>query len=136
MKKCISFLLVVVVLTGCKEKVPEPETKLVGMNRLKYETNSVEATSSIFSDQNGWDIKYFVRGNDVFVDCYVKDASFQNSGRAGAKIEVWLDGKKYREMTTAAFIIKGLRKGNHTISLVFIDGEKKFARKNLAVRIK
>ncbi|WP_163101384.1 hypothetical protein [Peribacillus alkalitolerans] len=135
MKKCILFIIAIVALTGCKEKVPEPETKIIGMDELQLETKSVEATSPILTNQTGWEVKYFVRGNDVFVDCYVKGASFQNSGRAGAKIEVLIDGKKYGDMTTAAFIIKGLSKGNHTIALHFKDGDRKYIRKKLAIQI-
>ena len=59
-------------------------------------------------DQN-FSVKTFVKGNDVYIECYVRDYQFtQSNQKELASIAVSIDGKKHSERNTAAFIIKDL----------------------------
>ena len=51
-------------------------------------------------------MKHQVKGNDVYIECIVKDASFRNNG---TKLILYIDGKKTKEINNAAFIVKGLK---------------------------
>ncbi len=68
-------------------------------------------------DQN-FSVKTFVKGNDVYIECYVRDYQFtQSNQKEVASISVFIDGKKHSERNTAAFIIKDMPNGMHTIKL-------------------
>jgi hypothetical protein len=64
------------------------------------------------------------KGNNVFVECILTGVSFRQSDqqdRKVGKLVIWLDGKKTKEVNSAAFIIKGLPPGEHTIKLEVVD---------------
>ncbi|MFB3164172.1 hypothetical protein ABLO26_22715 [Neobacillus sp. 179-J 1A1 HS] len=64
------------------------------------------------------------KGNNVFVECILTGVSFRQSDqqdRKVGKLVIWLDGKKTKEVNSAAFIIKGLPPGEHTVKLEVVD---------------
>ncbi|MEH7011896.1 hypothetical protein V7087_13990 [Neobacillus niacini] len=64
------------------------------------------------------------KGNDVFVECILSGISFRESNEKGlkaGKLVIWLDGKRTKEVNSAAFIIKGLPAGEHMIKLEVVD---------------
>ncbi|WHY02265.1 hypothetical protein [Neobacillus sp. DY30] len=64
------------------------------------------------------------KGNNVFVECILSGISFRQSdqqGRKTGKLIIWLNGKKTKEVNSAAFIIKGLPPGEHTVKLEVVD---------------
>ena len=65
-----------------------------------------------------------IKDNNVFVECILSGISFRESEQKNQKVGklvIWLDGKKAREVNTAAFIIKGLSPGNHQVKLEVVD---------------
>lgn len=83
-------------------------------------------------------VKSFIRGNDVYVECYVKEYRFSKTNEKElVTITVSLDGKKYSEQTTAAFIVKDVPNGNHTLKLDIVNenGEKTGLTKEFKVHI-
>ncbi|WML56899.1 hypothetical protein [Neobacillus sp. PS2-9] len=65
-------------------------------------------------------VQHETKGKDVLVECIVTGISFRESNQSSQKIGkmvIWIDGKRNREVTTAAFIIKGLPQGTHKVRL-------------------
>lgn len=65
-----------------------------------------------------------IKGNNVFVECILSGISFRESNQNGQKVGklvIWLDGKKTKEVNSAAFIIKGLPPGDHQVKLEVVD---------------
>jgi FlaG/FlaF family flagellin (archaellin) len=64
------------------------------------------------------------KGNNVFVECVLSGISFRQSeqnDRKVGKLVIWLDGKRTKEVNSAAFIIKGLPPGEHSVKLEVVD---------------
>jgi hypothetical protein len=69
-------------------------------------------------------VQYESKGNNVFVECIVTGVTFremdENNQKTG-KMIIWIDGKKSKEVSTAAFIIKDLKSGSHKLKLEVVD---------------
>ncbi len=78
------------------------------------ETSELEIKRSI-------QVEHQVRGNDVYLECIIPNFTFKQSG--GQKkdgeghLNVLIDGKRTENISTAAFIIKGLSRGEHTLKI-------------------
>lgn len=75
-------------------------------------------------------INYTVKGRDVYVECIVPGFSFVSDGEKSNRkdgeghIHVYANGKKIEDVNQAAFIIKGLPKGTHEITLQFVHNNQ------------
>ncbi|OQP16960.1 hypothetical protein [Geobacillus zalihae] len=69
-------------------------------------------------------VKHEVKGSDVFIECVAVHFPFRK-GSGGGHIHVYVNGQKMTEVYTAAFIVRGLPSGKHTIrlELVYNDGK-------------
>jgi hypothetical protein len=104
----MSLLLI---LTGCKEEIPKPESfNLISKAEAATEKKNIS-------------VKHVVQGKQVYVECIVPDVTFSNNnaGKRKGKIVVTVDGKRYQEYRTAAFIIKGMNKGIHHLKVEVHD---------------
>lgn len=72
-------------------------------------------------------VEHHVRGNDVYLECIIPNFTFKQSG--GQKkdgeghLNVTIDGKRTEKISTAAFIMKGLSKGGHTIKIQVVHND-------------
>ncbi|MGD6803552.1 hypothetical protein ACQCVK_00190 [Rossellomorea vietnamensis] len=109
MKKWI-FLMAIICLAGCREDIPEPES--FGME------HEAEAATLNSWDNKEVTVRHIVQGSQVYVECIVPGVTF-STGKKGkkGKIVVSVDGKRYDEYHTAAFVIKGLNKGIHHVKV-------------------
>jgi hypothetical protein len=100
----MSLLLI---LTGCKEEIPEPES-------FNFITKAEAAT-----EKSSISVKHVVQGKQVYVECIVPNVTFSSNNvrKQKGKIVVTVDGKRYEEYRTAAFIIKGMNKGVHHLKV-------------------
>jgi hypothetical protein len=86
---------------------------------------------TVLSDMNnysGGNPSFFVssktKGSNVYVECILSGISFRESDQKSQKVGkliIWLDGRKTKEVNSAAFIIKGLPPGNHEVKLEVVD---------------
>ncbi|WP_409253587.1 hypothetical protein V1502_06685 [Bacillus sp. SCS-153A] len=108
-----TLLLFILCLAGCREDMPEPES-------LGFETE-VEAATIGAHDKTELTVRHIVQGSQVYVECIAPGITF-TSGKSGqkGKIVVSVDGKRFSEYHTAAFVIKGLTKGIHHVKLDII----------------
>lgn len=116
MKEFIRIFLALLVVSGFSQYISEPND----YNSL-FELKTEAAT---LSDQD-FLVKTFVKGNDVYVECYMKKYRFsQTNDKEWVTIMVSLDGKKHSEQSTAAFIVKQVPNGKHKIKLDIFNKDR------------
>jgi hypothetical protein len=137
MKRFIMVLTVLVAATGCGKKIPEPENlaaAIQSVNDLKAATT----VSTVQRNDEDFQVKTFVKGNSVFVECYLKDYSFSKGNpKQLATVSVSIDDQKQDELRTAAFILKDVPNGMHKIRLEILNrsGQKTGLIKEIEVHI-
>ncbi|MCA0148757.1 hypothetical protein LCD52_08075 [Rossellomorea vietnamensis] len=112
MKKMMMLAFVLLVLSGCKEKMPEPESFSFA--------NKVEAANR---EQKPVSIKHMVQGNQVYIECIVPGVTFTSEKKGAKKGKIIVrsnTGNLYKEYHTAAFVIKGLPKGVHLLNVEIV----------------
>ncbi|MCX8002416.1 MAG: hypothetical protein N2661_07555 [Anoxybacillus mongoliensis] len=72
-------------------------------------------------------VKHHVKGNNVFVECIVDQFTFTKGTHpkkdGQGRIHIYVNGKRVSETTTAAFVIRGLPVGKHTIRLELVHND-------------
>ncbi len=115
-KMCYAGMLFMIcmLLAACKNDIPpEPE-----VNKFVHgQEAAIQTSGFVIEAVDSFTVKHQVKGNDAYFECIVKGASFRNDG---AKIILYVDGKRVKEIDHAAFIVKGLNKGTHKIKLELI----------------
>ncbi|MEH7382400.1 hypothetical protein V7138_18205 [Bacillus sp. JJ1533] len=72
-------------------------------------------------------VEHHIRGNDVYLECIIPNFTFKQSG--GQKkdgeghLNVLIDGERTEKVSTAAFIIKGLATGEHTLKIQVVHND-------------
>ncbi|MBO0997000.1 hypothetical protein IOC57_04380 [Bacillus sp. SD075] len=137
MRKLILALTVLMAASGCGKKIPEPENSGVAMQGVST-LKAATTVSSIQNSNEDFRVKTFVKGNSVYVECYLKNYGFSesNSGQL-ATVSVSIDNQKTVDMKTAAFILKDVPNGMHKIKLEILNGsgEKTGLQKEIEVHI-
>jgi hypothetical protein len=121
MKRLLTFGFLCFLLTGCTEDKPKPEGKVevFPLQVSNINRNVVEVVSQ--KQNSTFTIKHHVRNQNLYVECYIPHFTFKEKG--GKKVNgegyivVYVDGKKVDDMNTAAFIVKGLDKGIHDMTI-------------------
>lgn len=69
-------------------------------------------------------VQHQIKGETVLINCIVTGISFRESDLSKkklGKLVISIDGKKKSEVNAAAFIIKGLTPGSHTVKVEVVD---------------
>lgn len=115
-------LCILITLMGCQKDIPEPETKIT-LQSLSYTSLSSDIPVSGIEHQQTepFYVKHHVKGKEVLIECIVQGITFRetNANNKG-KILLYVDGKKREEISSAAFIVKGLPSGTHRLKLEVI----------------
>lgn len=110
MKRYIELTILSIILTGILSGFQKSPV-------LPMVSEYSEKTPSLY-------VQSRTKGNNVFVECILSGISFRQSDqdeRKVGKLVIWLDGKRTKEVNTAAFIIKGLPPGEHMVKLEVVD---------------
>ncbi|MFE4704041.1 hypothetical protein [Peribacillus simplex] len=137
MRKLILALAVLMAASGCGKKIPEPENSGVAMQDVSV-LKAATTVSSIRNSDEDFRVKTFVKGNSVYVECYLKNYGFSESNPEQlATVSVFIDNQKKVDMKTAAFILKDVPNGMHKIKLEVLNGsgEKTGLQKEIEVHI-
>lgn len=106
--------------------MPEPEAK---KGKDVSQSISQSKASPVFQASKGvtFDVSHQLRANTIFVECKVNGITFRKNekGESG-RILIFIDGKKKHEIGRAAFVIKGLSKGKHTVKLILLNKDSQF----------
>lgn len=117
MKKIMILTVgLLILLSGCKEKMPEPES-------LAF-TKKVEAASP----EKSLSIKHMVQGNQVYIECIVPNVTFTSNKKGAKKGKIVVrssTGNVYKEYHTAAFVVKNLPKGVHLLNVEIVGTNNK-----------
>lgn len=111
--KTFRFMLLLflsIFMVACQKEIPKPETK----NLSFYPYEAILASAKKLDEVDPFFISHQVKGNDVYVECRIRDISFRNDL---AILILTINGKKMNEINHPAFVIKGLQKGTHKIKL-------------------
>lgn len=111
------LLILPILMVACQKEIPEPKVKNISLypyEAILASANKLEVDPFFVSHQ--------VKGNDVYVECRIKNISFRNNL---ALLVLTIDGKKMNEINHPAFIIKGLQKGTHQIKLEIMKKNEK-----------
>ena len=113
-------LFLPIFIVACQKEIPEPETKDISF----YPYEAILASAKELGKIDPFFISHQVKGNDVYIECRIKDISFRNDL---AIIILTIDGKKMNEINHPAFVIKGLQKGTHQIKLEILKKNEKIS---------
>lgn len=114
-------LLLLFLLCACQNQGIE-STKIEPMS-LVQTMHALPVLGGQYTEN--FSVTHHVKGNQVYVECIVPNMSFRDGSKEKGKIILYVDGVKKEEITTAAFIIKGLPSGNHHIKLDVIASNAK-----------
>lgn len=121
MRRLMCILISCIILltaAGCKRNIPKPETNSNMLPIINTDSFSVFAASSVNLSSDPFYVKSHVNGKDVFIECIIPAVTFRDiNANNKAKIIVYVNGKKKEEVTSAAFIMKGLPAGTHRVKL-------------------
>ncbi|WP_062105182.1 hypothetical protein [Bacillus niameyensis] len=106
----IIIIVSLIIVTGCVNKIPEPETIIV-------EASEVQKDHSLFS------FRHMIQGNDVKIECIVPTVSFNKNDDQAAKIRLYIDNRFYNEYDTAAFVVKNVQAGPHNFRMEVVSLE-------------
>ena len=116
MKSVTLFLTMMLAAIGCFASIPAGF--IGGTNPM-----AASANSSVHYQDSGLQVNTFVKGNSLFVECYLTGYSFSKEGSEPfATVAVYIDNQKMTEKHTAAFILKDIPTGRHTIRLEVLNG--------------
>lgn len=112
----VTILLTLLIAAGCQKEIPEPEVKIdvLPMSTVHGED---DMPVNIEANKEEFQVHHHVKGDRIFVECMIPSISFREDSENQGKMLVFVNGKKKEEISTAAFIIKGLAKGSHHIRL-------------------
>lgn len=118
------FVFMILVLTGCRQDIPEPESKMmISAMEVKEEAMDIPVTGT--TKTSPFIVSHRVNGKNVLVECKLEDISFRSDNRdkQSGKIVIYIDGKKTEVVQSPVFIIKGLTKGSHNITLEVVNND-------------
>ncbi len=125
---CFSLFL----LVGCINDKPVPETsniQIVNLEKIDEEELAKPVSALTNTTNNKMLIQKHVIGGNVYVECIVPDFIFKKTGTeqmdGEGYLKLYVNGKVVDEISTAAFIIKGLEKGKHKIKLELMRENEK-----------
>lgn len=115
----VYIVCLLMAISGCKKDLPEPETKNSGK---PISIHTVSLDSPVFktslSSNEPFFVKHKIDGRNVLIECIVQGITFRETdGNNKGKIILYVDGKKKEEISSAAFIVKGLSSGIHRLKL-------------------
>ncbi|WP_243289993.1 hypothetical protein [Bacillus sp. FJAT-47783] len=120
-----------VLLAGCTNDKPTPE----GVTHDTVPTIEVLNMQELsHSTDQSMSVRHHVRGNRVYVECYVSHFTFSEGN---GYLQLSIDGNKIKRLRTAAFVIKDLSKGKHQIKVELVknDHSKQVLKKEWTVDI-
>ncbi|WP_078413509.1 hypothetical protein [Priestia abyssalis] len=127
MRIAVSICIAALLTGGCNNDKPRPETKVdvVPMNVVEAREEAVETLKT--SLKRSMVVRQHVKRRSVYVECIINDFSFsaseQNEQDGKGYIQLYVDGKKLNVVSQAAFIIKNLPAGKHTIKLELMKNQ-------------
>lgn len=111
MRAILSFFVLLLILSGCRQELPEPEVM------------SAKASEQTQEEMADMKVHHTVQGKSLLIECFIPNISFSRDRQSNelGKVILSINGKFHAEYETAAFIVKNLPKGNHEIQLDVVN---------------
>lgn len=139
MKKLLISLPIILLLSACKEDIPDPEVNNEKQAILShFSGESVQASNSPVQDKMNLAVQYVVKGRDVYLECKVNGITFRtDNGKKQGKVLIDIDGQDMKEFHSAAFVLRDLKVGSHQIKVkvVSLSDDSYNLEKNILVKI-
>jgi hypothetical protein len=134
--------LLTALISGCQKDMPIHETKPLAVSIEPTRVHvAILPVNNLNSTENpSLFVQYQRRGGNILIECILTGISFRDSNQTKkkqGKMVVWIDGKRSHEVTSAAFIIKGLAPGDHKLKLevVHLNNQPYGLEKEIMVNI-
>ncbi|MED4757913.1 hypothetical protein [Priestia megaterium] len=114
MRLLLTTALCVVSLLGCNHDKPKPETKISSQPRAAETFGAMNTKPSLMVHQH-------VKGQNVYVECILNGFSFSTES---GFLQIKVDGKPFKEMKQAAFVLSDLPKGSHTVTIELMKSKE------------
>ncbi|MBD8843078.1 MULTISPECIES: carbohydrate-binding protein [Priestia] len=114
MRLLLTTALCVVSLLGCNHDKPKPETKISSQLRAAETFGAMNTKPSLMVHQH-------VKGQNVYVECILSGFSFSTES---GFLQIKVDGKPFKEMKQAAFVLSDLPKGSHTVTIELMKSKE------------
>lgn len=115
MKKLIIYMIVILTIAGCSQRLPEPEAE---------KAKAMEPTGISKKDIT---VRHSVLGSSIYIECFIPGVSFadRTDGGQSGKALLYMDGQLYNEYDTAAFVVKGIPQGVHTFTIEIVGKDNR-----------
>jgi hypothetical protein len=112
MKKIV-FICLIFILASCQQNSDG--------SKIHTFEHSVKAAGQ--KNPSIFVVRHVVRSNDLYVECFVPDITFltKSNQKKQGKAVVSIDGARYGEYRTAAFIIEAIPSGTHLVNIEIKD---------------
>lgn len=128
------FSLVLVFVTGCTEDKPRPKGMVGDVIPVQVNDISNDIVAVVSQKpKDTFDINYHTREQNVYVECFIPGFHFE---KGEGFLNVTVDGQKKNEIYTAAFILKGLDKGDHNIVVEVVHSDETFENMKKTFKVK
>ncbi|AIE59531.1 hypothetical protein MGA3_13911 [Bacillus methanolicus MGA3] len=121
-KITLQLLILSSLLLGCRKDIPKPETN-ISILPIDYVDAAANTPVSVLEDERDrtFFVRHHVRNGNLYIECMISGISFRSNhtGNKG-KMILFIDGKKTKEISSAAFIVKGLNPGTHKVKLEIV----------------
>lgn len=127
LKRFILLVACLGIISGCTSEKPRPKGN-VEVSPLQITALNEEALEVVSQERKRtMTVNHHIKGNNVYVECFVSNFSFIGNKltkkNGEGHINVYVDGNKVDEISTAAFVIKGLNSGVHTIQIELVHND-------------
>jgi len=108
--------------------LPTAQEPVIMPAKAQRQSGMVSVNQQMESEITALSVRHRTKGHLVFIECVLDGISFRESNKSTPKIgklAIWVDGKRKSDVTSAAFIIKGLSPGTHHLKLEVMNLENK-----------
>ncbi|TYS70720.1 hypothetical protein FZC76_02165 [Sutcliffiella horikoshii] len=128
MKKSMLLMicLLILVLGGCKEDQQKPESEAA----TEVEVVEVISTNTTSNNKDiSMTLHHSVKDQDIYLECIITP-NFEFKEKSGTKkqgegqVVVYVDNKKWGSFTKGAFILKGVPKGDHNLTVKLLHNDE------------
>ncbi|MBP2240004.1 hypothetical protein J2Z40_000557 [Cytobacillus eiseniae] len=115
----------ILAITGCQKDIPEPEAKIsVQPLQVVQMNNDIPVSVFEINEIEPFYVNHKVDGQNVFIECIIQGISFRETAASNrGKIILYVNGIKKEEISSAAFIVKGLPIGRNHLKLVVVKAD-------------
>lgn len=126
-KLLLNSIPALLLFTACSHDIPDKDVKPEKESKVNVQSFSpvVQASANSLHSQEIV-VHHVVRNRSVFIECQLNSLSFrENSTKKQAKLLLKIDGNLASEHHSAAFVVRDLSPGKHTLAVEAVNASNK-----------